>query len=503
MAEEAKILGNAEYQRNNYHLAIQHYSRAISLQPNEPAYYGNRSAAYFMMYKYEEALLDCRKGLELKPGVGKLLLRAGKCLMVLGKLQEARDCYVEAAGVNPDNEVLKADLTQLKDAQISESIYHDSLHSSNLPSASRALDQLLTICTHSLPYKTLKLDLLIQSQLIPEALSYASTLPAADLHIAALTAVANYYQSFPIPDKAKEALRAISRTDPDNPLISKTLRNITEMERTKETANRLYRENRCIDAIEAYTQALRVDAKHAAFNSLVLTNRAAAFMRENEQLKALEDLNEAVTLNKGYLTAYMRRGNVYSLLDRFEEALHDYNTVKNANPTFPNVDQAIFDTKERMKYVRKKDYYQVLGLQRTATDVDVKKAYRQLAMKWHPDKNSDTQEKRIQSEKMIKDINEAYSVLSDTEKRRKYDVGMDIDGEDMGGMGDFTGGMGDFSAEMGRFAANLADIESFFTKTGGIPDLDAAGSPFEGRCQKPVITPGEMPGMVKVVWKMK
>lgn len=66
----------------------------------------------------------------------------------------------------------------------------------------------------------------------------------------------------------------------------------------------------------------------------------------------------------------------------------------------------------------KKDYYEVLGLQKAASTDDIKKAYRKLAMKYHPDKNPGN----VEAEETFKEVNEAYSILSDAEKRRQYDL---------------------------------------------------------------------------------
>ena len=65
----------------------------------------------------------------------------------------------------------------------------------------------------------------------------------------------------------------------------------------------------------------------------------------------------------------------------------------------------------------KRDYYEVLGLQKGATDDEIKKAFRKLAMKYHPDKNPGDKE----AEEKFKEINEAYAVLSDPEQKSKYD----------------------------------------------------------------------------------
>lgn len=64
------------------------------------------------------------------------------------------------------------------------------------------------------------------------------------------------------------------------------------------------------------------------------------------------------------------------------------------------------------------EYYETLGLNKNASEVEVKKAYRQLALKWHPDKNP---EKKDEAEAKFKQIGEAYFVLSDTKKRQIYD----------------------------------------------------------------------------------
>lgn len=65
----------------------------------------------------------------------------------------------------------------------------------------------------------------------------------------------------------------------------------------------------------------------------------------------------------------------------------------------------------------KRDYYEVLGLQKEASDDEIKSAFRKLAMKYHPDRNPDDKE----AEEKFKEVNEAYNILSDPEKKQKYD----------------------------------------------------------------------------------
>ena len=100
----------------------------------------------------------------------------------------------------------------------------------------------------------------------------------------------------------------------------------------------------------------------------------------------------------------------------------------------------------------KRDYYEVLGVQKGASADEIKKAYRKLAIKYHPDKNPGDKE----AEEKFKEAAEAYDVLSNPDKRAKYDQF----GHDMGPQG-FPGGAGGFHA--GGFS-----MEDIFSQFGDI-----------------------------------
>src|SRR5690242_13186551 len=74
-----------------------------------------------------------------------------------------------------------------------------------------------------------------------------------------------------------------------------------------------------------------------------------------------------------------------------------------------------------MSTVGKRDYYETLGVDRSASDDDLKKAFRKLARQYHPDLHSSPEQKKTSEEK-FKEINEAYEVLSDQDKRKRYDM---------------------------------------------------------------------------------
>lgn len=106
-------------------------------------------------------------------------------------------------------------------------------------------------------------------------------------------------------------------------------------------------------------------------------------------------------------------------------------------------------------HLAKKDYYKILGVSSSAKADEIKKAYRKLAMQFHPDKNQGNKK----AEEKFKEISEAYDVLSDPEKRKNYDTfGTDDLRSNPFNQGGFKGGFNDFS---GFRRGQPDDVDSF------------------------------------------
>lgn len=111
----------------------------------------------------------------------------------------------------------------------------------------------------------------------------------------------------------------------------------------------------------------------------------------------------------------------------------------------------------------KRDYYEVLGVSKSATSEEIKRAYRKLALQWHPDKN-----KAAHATEKFKEINEAYSVLSDTSKKAQYDrFGHAGVGSQGGQQGPFQysqsyGNVGDFFKDFSQGGYSSGDFNNPF-----------------------------------------
>jgi len=142
------------------------------------------------------------------------------------------------------------------------------------------------------------------------------------------------------------------------------------------------------------------------------------------------------------------------------KALHE------ANPQEPGLAKEIRNAELELKKSKRKDYYKILGIEKDATEPEIKKAYRKLAIVHHPDKNPDDE----QAADRFKEIQEAHETLSDSQKRARYDSGEDlIDPSEMFGGGGFGG--------MGGGGGVQIDPEMLFNMFGGAGG-GGGGSPF-------------------------
>jgi tetratricopeptide (TPR) repeat protein len=126
-AEEWKAKGNDEFKKGNHAKAIEYYTYATELDPNNSLMYTNRSNAYWQMKSWEKSARDARKAIEKDSKNVKGYYRLGMALIEMNQLKEAKDAFTQAVALDPKNESFNTALTKCKAAMMKDMSEADRL----------------------------------------------------------------------------------------------------------------------------------------------------------------------------------------------------------------------------------------------------------------------------------------------------------------------------------------------------------------------------------------
>jgi len=174
-------------------------------------------------------------------------------------------------------------------------------------------------------------------------------------------------------------------------------------------------------AIDAWMGAIHLDVTHLALVRPTQLKVVKAYMALKDYFNAERECMEHIRTQESVEGLHLL-GEVQSAAEKYNEALRTYQRALEIAPDDEkqHCQRKVEGAQVALKQSTEKNYYKILAVPRNAVLKEIKKSYRELALQWHPDKNTDNKEK---AEQMFQDISEAYEVLSDKELRAKYDRG--------------------------------------------------------------------------------
>jgi DnaJ family protein C protein 3 len=152
----------------------------------------------------------------------------------------------------------------------------------------------------------------------------------------------------------------------------------------------------------------------------------------NNQKRSQPYCEEALKYNPTSLYGLLSKAQGQIDAEDFEPAMHTLNEAKEHHGNNDKVLKLLQDAQVLLKRSKQKDYYKVLGVSRDAEEREIKKAFRRLTLKFHPDKAASQGIPKEEAQKKMAAINEAYEVLSDPELKARFDRGDDPNEQQQG-----------------------------------------------------------------------
>ena len=423
-----KELGNAQFKNQNYTTAADYYTKGLELNPNEPVLYANRGTCLKLLGKYKESLSDYKKAVQLGPRNTKNMKKLSSVYVILGNFGEAQILLQKCCNLEPEDSSHTYELNKVKKMVEDYEKIHEKLKDQKWDDVEEQSKKLLSDAPSFIELQKIYIQACLELCKFKEVIDFiknkvSSTVKSKDKEFNYLLAKTYYFKGD--YDLAKNEVNNLIKQGTTDEKLSKLKKNIETINDAKTKANSLFKSEKYDEAISEYTKLLEFDPENKNFISIILTNKALCLKKKGKNMEALKDVDEAIKNNPNYATAYIRRALIYEEFKMFDDAKSDLSKAKELDPSNPKIEGYINEANQKVDSARNRDYYQILGLNRNATPEEIKKAYRKLALKYHPDRNSETEQTKKIAQRKFEDVSDAYSVLSDPKKKQMFDQGID------------------------------------------------------------------------------
>lgn len=428
-SRQMKIEADKLYESANYAQALQMYNKSIELQRTDQLtqlkfLYGNRSAANFMAHNYEACVADCLEVVRLEPENKKMLSRAARASATMGDLAQAVRIFESTTPREAMTEAMQSELTKYKQGLAIQQKVEQHF---GTPEADEQLRMLIAQFTDTIAFRVRHAESLIRQKQHLRALESLEVVSASSrtATVARLMAECLYMSGFEHFDRARKLLKDYVETDPACAQLHQL---IERVENGKQNGNNNFAQKNFSAAVQCYTTAIQHAAQNDQILRILYCNRAAANKEIGRYRDGVEDCTRALAIDPDFFKAYARRARCHQHLGDYFAAVQDFKKAL----TFEAGDHELAKELRTAEYQlaketeREKDYYYQLGVTRMATEREIKLKFRELSLRWHPDKCVGLSEsERARAEHKFKVISEAHTVLSDPVRRREFDLKLD------------------------------------------------------------------------------
>lgn len=404
--------------------AVQHYHLAIDADPNNYMSYFGRATIYLGLGKSRSALPDLTKVLELKPDFSSARLQRGNIFMKQGHLKDAEADFKQLLDYDPSHTEAKQSLASLLPLREDVEEAEEYLENHDFK---RAI-QILTSCIEKCPWDPSLRELRARAyMMVGESFKaigdIKSTTKLVTDNTEGFLKISNMYYQLGEAEDSLNEIRECLKLDPDHKACFAHYKHVKKLHKQMTNVKNNLQEQQydhCIDGVHQYIKTSNNNQAYVFKGAQTLCHCHSEAGHISEALKSC---SEVLDRDHDNVEALCDRANAHILNEAYEKAIDDYKRAQEADENSNRAKEGMDRAQKLLKQSKKRDYYKILGVKRNAKKREILKAYRKLAVKWHPDKWEG--DDKAAAEKKFIDIAAAKEVLTDPEKREKFDHGED------------------------------------------------------------------------------
>ncbi|CAN1805462.1 DnaJ protein P58IPK homolog [Linum perenne] len=384
--------------------------------------------------RYSDALDDLNSAIEADPMLSEAYFRRASILRQICRYDESEESYQKVLQLKPGHSAAEKEFSQLNQAKNALDsaliLFNSGDHAKALEFIEKVVLVFSPACSKA---KILKVKLLLGVKDFSSAISESGFILREDeSNLDALLLRGRAYYYLADHDVASKHYQKGLRLDPEHSDLKKAYFGLKNLLKKTKSADDNVNKGKWRVAVEDYKAALAMDPDHLAHNVHLYLGLCKVQVKLGRGKDALSSCNDALSIDEDLLEALVQRGEAKLLIEDWEGAVEDLKSAAQQSPQDRNIREALMRAEKALKMSKRKDWYKILGVSKTASIAEIKRAYKKLALQWHPDKNV---ENREEAENKFREIAAAYEVLGDDEKRARFDRGEDIEDMGMGGGG--------------------------------------------------------------------
>eukprot|EP00588_Corethron_pennatum_P012053 CAMPEP_0194278944 /NCGR_PEP_ID=MMETSP0169-20130528/12799_1 /TAXON_ID=218684 /ORGANISM="Corethron pennatum, Strain L29A3" /LENGTH=439 /DNA_ID=CAMNT_0039023267 /DNA_START=323 /DNA_END=1642 /DNA_ORIENTATION=+ len=408
---------------HRYDDAISYYGEAVKIEPENSTNYFKLFRVHQRMRRQKDALIDLSKAIKYDPDRHEYRKQRAKILVSIGRCSDAIFDYehISESGSEPIPEARIAE--ECKDQIIAAENFYERGDWQN------ALNFLNSAIGHTDQAPELYMQ---RAKVALELMDYYSTVSDAGRvikidsnNIEAYQLRGDAYFWLGEHEMSKNHYREALRFDPEHEGCKNGHRLIKKIEKKAKKADAAADNGNHKDAIAMWTELINYVDGHQIYETPILHKIAKSHSELGEHEEAYSMAKHAAEVGDR-VEGLILLGDLQLAGEMYQDSIRSYREAEDENENDGNsrtIQEKIQAAETALKQSKTKNYYKILEVKRNADLKEIKKAYKKMALQWHPDKNVENQE---EASSKFQEVAEAYEVLSDDEMRGRYDRGEDV-----------------------------------------------------------------------------